>query len=52
MPLYEYHCRECGRDFSLRLHIEEHDSKRPKCPECGSPLKFNPFIVDSMRRCE
>ena len=36
MPLYEYHCRECGEAFSVRLHIIEHEKKRPKCPKCGS----------------
>ncbi len=36
MPLYEYRCRECGEAFSVRLHIIEHEKKRPKCPKCGS----------------
>lgn len=36
MPLYEYHCKECDKVFSLRLHIKEHEKKRPKCPKCGS----------------
>ncbi len=36
MPLYEYRCKECGTTFSLRLHIEEHEKKRPKCPDCDS----------------
>lgn len=36
MPLYEYRCRECDHTFSLRMRIEEHEKKRPKCPECGS----------------
>lgn len=36
MPLYEYQCRECGHVFSLRLSIEEHEKKRPKCPKCDS----------------
>jgi putative FmdB family regulatory protein len=36
MPTYEYACKECGHTFTIRLHIEEHDKKRPKCPKCGS----------------
>jgi putative FmdB family regulatory protein len=36
MPLYEYQCRDCGHTFNVRLRIEEHEKKRPKCPKCGS----------------
>lgn len=36
MPNYEYQCKECGEVFTLRMRIEEHERKRPKCPECGS----------------
>ena len=53
MPLYEYHCRECGHDFSLRLHIKEHDSKRPKCPECGSrklEQKYSAFFAKTAKK--
>lgn len=36
MPLYEYQCRECRKTFSVRMKINEHGKKRPKCPHCGS----------------
>ena len=36
MPTYEYACKDCRHTFTLRLRIEEHDKKRPKCPKCGS----------------
>lgn len=36
MPLYEYRCKECSKEFTLRLGISEHEKKRPKCPKCGS----------------
>jgi len=32
MPLYEYACRECRREFELLVRGEE----RPKCPHCES----------------
>lgn len=36
MPLYEYQCRECKKSFTVRMHINEHEKRRPKCPKCGS----------------
>ena len=36
MPLYEYQCRECKKSFSVRMRIDEHEKRRPKCPKCGS----------------
>jgi len=32
MPLYEYHCEECGADLELIRKISESDD--PKCPTC------------------
>ncbi len=53
MPLYEYECRECGESFSIRLHIDEHDRKRPKCPKCGSrklEQKFSEFFTKTAKK--
>jgi putative FmdB family regulatory protein len=37
MPLYEYHCLECDKIFSVHLTVEEHDKQgSPACPDCGS----------------
>lgn len=32
MPLYDYHCSQCAKDFEL---LVSHSSV-PACPECGS----------------
>ena len=32
MPLYEYTCQKCHRDFELLVRAEE----TPECPSCGS----------------
>jgi putative FmdB family regulatory protein len=32
MPLYEYHCSDCGAGFELLVGVSE----TPKCPKCGS----------------
>jgi putative FmdB family regulatory protein len=31
MPLYEYRCATCEREFELLLR----SSEQPRCPECG-----------------
>ncbi len=31
MPIYEYHCDDCNRDFELLIR----SSTIPVCPECG-----------------
>ncbi|MGE5138443.1 MAG: FmdB family zinc ribbon protein [Rudaea sp.] len=35
MPLYEYHCEECGEPFALRRSIDERDSG-VTCPNCST----------------
>jgi putative FmdB family regulatory protein len=39
MPMYEFGCQQCGKDFTLALSIAEAERKRKEgfqCPECGS----------------
>jgi putative FmdB family regulatory protein len=33
MPLYSYHCAECGNDAELLII----GSREPVCPACGGP---------------
>ena len=35
MPLYEFHCSECGNHFDEFKTIAERDTPEP-CPECGA----------------
>jgi putative FmdB family regulatory protein len=35
MPLYEYHCKECGEEFEKMVRFSE-ASQSPECPNCGS----------------
>jgi putative FmdB family regulatory protein len=32
MPIYDYHCSACGRDFEMLVRA----SATPACPQCGS----------------
>jgi putative FmdB family regulatory protein len=34
MPLYEYHCPECGKDYDEFRSLENRDAEG-KCPGCG-----------------
>jgi putative FmdB family regulatory protein len=47
MPLYEYHCESCERDFEKRRAI--HEANEPiQCPECESAQvtrKLSHFIA-------
>ena len=35
MPIYEYRCKRCGREFSFLSGVTR-DSAPPQCPECKS----------------
>jgi putative FmdB family regulatory protein len=35
MPLYEYHCNECGEEFEKMVRFSEADLG-PTCPTCQS----------------
>ncbi len=44
MPIYEYSCRGCGKDFEALLF----GSERPVCPACGAKdleKRFSAFAV-------
>lgn len=36
MPMYDYKCRECGKECLLALTLKEHESGAASCPSCGS----------------
>jgi putative FmdB family regulatory protein len=33
MPLYDYHCSDCGKSSEILLTRTD---ERPECPQCGS----------------
>lgn len=35
MPLYEYHCADCGQDFTLLQSVNT-DKSKTACEHCGS----------------
>ena len=37
MPIYEYHCSQCGKEFEFMQKFS--DPPKTVCPECGGTLK-------------
>ena len=37
MPMYQFICLKCGREFEEMSRIEDRDAQR--CPECGGEAK-------------
>jgi len=37
MPIYEYHCVNCGKDFEFMQKFS--DPPKTVCPDCGGELK-------------
>jgi len=37
MPLYEYQCKDCGRQFEVRQKFS--DAPVSECPECGGTVR-------------
>ena len=36
MPVYDYYCEACQKEFETALTLHEHDEEKIKCPLCGS----------------
>lgn len=36
MPIYEFRCNDCGKEFQIVESIKAYDPKKVKCPKCGS----------------
>jgi putative FmdB family regulatory protein len=40
MPVYEFYCEKCKKDFSLQLRLADFEKGNYQCPECkGRKLK-------------
>jgi putative FmdB family regulatory protein len=35
MPIYEYYCETCEKEFEQILTFHEHDEGKIVCPKCG-----------------
>ena len=51
MPIYEYHCQSCNKEFELLVR----NSTKPECPKCGSrklSKKMSAFAVGGSQETE
>jgi putative FmdB family regulatory protein len=35
MPMYEYFCESCQKEFTSLQTLDEHDHEAVRCPQCG-----------------
>ncbi len=50
MPIYEYVCLDCKKEFSEVKPISGYDPKKAKCPKCASKKverRFTSVFVDT-----
>lgn len=53
MPIYEYRCEKCAKNFSVTIHISEHDKGGMTCPECkGTAVvqQYTPFYAKTSKK--
>ena len=53
MPVYDYHCASCSRDFSVTESIAHHERAKVACPHCKSTRVervFRPFYAKTVRK--
>lgn len=36
MPIYEYHCNDCGKEFEKLMRFSDPNVNTPECPSCES----------------
>lgn len=53
MPMYDYQCLACGKEFLLVLTMKEHERGEAACPSCGSKQVkqlFSTFIARTTKK--
>jgi putative FmdB family regulatory protein len=51
MPLYDFQCPRCHKEFSLTLRVKDRE-RGAKCPECKTALEplLTPFFSKTSRK--
>lgn len=53
MPVYEYYCNSCAKNFTVVMTIAEHDRGGIVCPECkGSSVvqRYTAFFAKTSKK--
>jgi putative FmdB family regulatory protein len=53
MPIYTYQCAKCGADFEIIESMQNHATKKHRCPSCRSTrvgrVLAPPFVKTSRK---
>lgn len=52
MPTYEYRCEKCRNQFSMNMHMTEHDRGAVTCPSCSGPVvqQYSSFFAKTSKK--
>ena len=53
MPIYEYHCLSCGKDFEQHERLRDHGQAAVACPHCRAKRVervFTSFYAKTIRK--
>lgn len=52
MPIYEYRCQKCANQFSVNMHMAEHDMEGVTCPNCNGPVvqQYSSFYAKTSKK--
>jgi len=53
MPLYEYRCEACQKEFSVVQTMTEHEKRNVVCPACNSRQvvqKYSAFFAKTSKK--
>ena len=53
MPVYDYICHDCHKEFEKILTLTEHDKENVTCPHCGGrnvEQEANAFFAVTSRK--
>jgi putative FmdB family regulatory protein len=53
MPTYEYLCTKCGKEFTRVMSLQEYETGKVPCPDCGSEevkQQMSQFIPKTSRK--
>lgn len=53
MPMYDYICLDCGKESLITLTLKDHETRKVKCPGCGSKRVeqvFSGFTAKTSRK--
>jgi putative FmdB family regulatory protein len=53
VPIYEFQCQKCGKEFSLVLSLKQYEEKAFACPACQAkevePLVTSTNVITSRK---